>query len=79
MTSQGKEIFSERIRSLIEKYGCTHIGNHPKNFTCIDCEDNAEDCNCNDCFGVFCEQCQEIVWISCDDIRTAYREKEGSE
>lgn len=39
------------------------------NFSCIDCEDNVQDCNCFDCIGgVFCDECQCIVNISCPDV-----------
>ena len=48
---------------------CPHIGvEHPMNFQCLDCEDTADDCNCFHSAGVFCEKCQKIVWVSCDEV-----------
>jgi hypothetical protein len=59
---------------------CQHFGNNPRGFQCIDCEDDAEECNCYDCMGgVFCNACQTIVPATCDDVREAYRQKEEKE
>jgi len=47
---------------------CPHVGkNHPRSFSCIDCTDTAADCNCLDCMGVFCAECNEMVWVLGDD------------
>jgi len=52
---------------------CEHVGKeHPMHFQCIDCEDTADDCNCNHSAGVFCDLCQKLMWISTDDIREAW-------
>lgn len=54
---------------------CPHVGVlHPEKFSCISCYDNAEDCNCFVCMGVFCEECNEIIDIECEDVRNAYME-----
>lgn len=43
---------------------CIHIGHtHPNQFSCIDCEDTADKCNCHDCMGVFCDRCKDFAWI----------------
>ena len=56
--------------------GCEHIGKeHPMNFQCLDCEDTADDCNCNYTAGVFCEKCQAVVWIDCDEVVSKWREE----
>jgi len=52
---------------------CEHVGKElPMNFQCLDCEDTADECNCNSCSGVFCDLCQAIVWVDCDTIRDAW-------
>jgi len=52
------------------KKTCEHVGKvHPMNFQCLDCEDTADECNCNYTAGVFCDLCQEIIWIGCDEVR----------
>ena len=52
---------------------CPHVGKeHPINFQCGDCEDTADKCNCNICGMVFCNLCQKMIFIDCDDIRTAW-------
>jgi len=56
------------------KETCEHVGReHPIFFQCTCCEDTADDCNCNYCPMVFCEKCQEMVMISCDDVVSAWR------
>ncbi len=51
---------------------CEHVGKHPMNFQCLDCEDTADECNCSYTAGVFCDLCQKIVWVDCDDVREAW-------
>lgn len=69
--------FEERVEEILAKAkecGCEHVGKlPPKEFQCIDCEDTADKCNCNGCAGVFCDKCNSCVWISCDDVRTAWK------
>ena len=53
---------------------CEHVGKeHPMYFQCLDCEDTADECNCNYTAGVFCEKCQAIVWIECDEVVSQWR------
>jgi len=65
---------------------CPHIGVlHPKNFDCFECNDNAENCNCHDCMGVFCNECNDDVWTfgkdnklhtaNCEDVRQAWQNR----
>ena len=49
---------------------CTHIQTlEIEKFHCVDCEDTAKKCNCIECMGVFCPVCEDILPISCDDLR----------
>jgi len=55
------------------KKTCEHVGKeHPMFFQCTCCDDTADECNCNYCPMVFCEKCQEIVYLDPDDIRVAW-------
>lgn len=48
---------------------CEHVGKeHPMFFQCCSCEDTADECNCNVCGCVFCEKCQDTVFVECDDV-----------
>jgi len=49
---------------------CSHVGfEHPFHFQCSDCEDNAMDCNCSSCMGVYCPFCDQLYWtFNCDDV-----------
>lgn len=68
------EALKTRIRKQVEKAGCPHIGKQPpEKFQCIDCDDHAKECNCTDCVGVFCQDCNEVIWLTCDAVREAYR------
>ena len=52
---------------------CEHVGKkHPREFQCTDCYDNACDCNCFSCMGVFCDNCEEILPIECSDVIDAW-------
>ena len=66
---------SDSVDRLQKKYKCSHIGDEPKRFYCICCEDNAENCNCIPCMGVFCEQCNKVIDVECDEVREAYLTK----
>jgi len=56
---------------------CIHVGKlPPEKFQCIDCSDNARDCNCFACMGVFCEECNEMLDVECEDVRNAYMESQ---
>lgn len=55
---------------------CPHVGKeHPINFQCGDCDDTADQCNCNFCGMVFCNLCQKMIFIECDDVRVAWQEQ----
>ena len=41
-------------------------------FQCGNCDDTADACNCNVCGMVFCEKCQEFLFIDCDDVLSAW-------
>ncbi len=52
---------------------CEHLGTeHPMFFQCGNCEDTADQCNCNVCGMIFCEKCQEMLFIDCDDVIRAW-------
>ena len=52
---------------------CPHVGiEHPMYFQCGSCDDTADKCNCNVCGMVFCEKCQEMIFIDCDDVVEAW-------
>jgi len=58
----------------MSKITCEHVGiEHPMEFQCLDCEDTTDDCNCNYSAGVFCEKCQEVIWIEGDEVVMAWR------
>lgn len=55
---------------------CEHVGKeHPIYFQCGDCEDTADKCNCNSCGMVFCEKCQKMLFIDCEEVRSAWEEQ----
>lgn len=55
---------------------CEHVGKeHPIHFQCADCEDTADKCNCNSCAMVFCEKCQKMLFIDCDEVVTAWQDQ----
>lgn len=46
----------------------------PEGLDCVDCEDNVENCNCNDCMGgVFCQKCSDIVDVECYEVAALIR------
>jgi len=52
---------------------CEHVGKEPpSNFQCTSCEDTADKCNCNFCGMVWCEKCQAMISVDCDDVRIAW-------
>lgn len=69
-------VFKEYVKRTIEQaksQGCSHVGlEPPQNFDCVDCEDNAKECNCHDCMGVFCRKCQNVLSVNCEEVRQAY-------
>lgn len=55
---------------------CPHVGKeHPIHFHCGNCEDTADDCNCNFCGVVFCDLCQDMISADCDEIVEAWRKE----
>ncbi len=63
-------------KTLEHRRTCPHVGvEHPMNFQCGDCEDTADDCNCNFCGTVFCNLCQKMVFIDCDAIVQAWQDE----
>ena len=71
-----KSVIIHPYEEEIKKHGCEHIGKlHPREFQCIECEDTAEDCNCFDSAGVWCNGCNEIIWLDCEYIRWAWERK----
>lgn len=62
---------SEYDKTEIKEHGCIHMGTEQlSNFWCTDCDDNAEDCNCMNCGGVYCDLCNSVYWVSCEIIRS---------
>lgn len=51
---------------------CEHILNITRkdinNFSCQNCDSPINDCNCFDCFMVFCGQCNSFIELSCSDV-----------
>ena len=59
---------------------CEHVGKfHPIYFQCVDCEDTAYQCNCFSCAGVFCELCETMMWIECDEVVEAWTKEHPDE
>lgn len=64
--------------TVLHKRLCEHMltETNPEKFACIDCDDNVEKCNCNDCMGgVFCQVCQ-IVNTECADVWRVIRKNQ---
>ena len=60
---------------IMSERNCKHVGvEHPMNFQCLSCEDTADECNCFYTEGVFCDICQKIIWMDCDDVRDKWSE-----
>jgi hypothetical protein len=38
------------------------------NFSCENCDSPLDDCNCFDCFMVFCNKCNSFFNVSCSDV-----------
>ena len=52
---------------------CPHVGiEHPMYFQCGNCDDTADQCNCSFCGFVFCEKCQKMIFIDCEDVVDAW-------
>jgi hypothetical protein len=55
---------------------CEHVGKeHPIHFQCADCDDTADKCNCNNCVMVFCNLCQKMLFVDCDEVCSAWVEQ----
>lgn len=64
----------EDVLILRERYKCPHIGElEPSKFNCLECEDTADKCNCICCNGVYCNICDEPIYVSCEKIKQAYK------
>lgn len=51
---------------------CRHMKIHPPSeFSCMCCEDNANECNCDDCT-VFCPWCNEMKMVDCGEVYEYY-------
>jgi glycosyltransferase involved in cell wall biosynthesis len=51
---------------------CEHVLKATKkdmgNFSCENCDSPLDECNCFDCFAVFCDQCNSFISLSCSDV-----------
>lgn len=57
---------------------CEHLGEHPRTFSCIECDSPVEECDCYDC-DVFCSKCNHPIFgCSCSDVREAWRRKSAA-
>jgi hypothetical protein len=70
--------------TVLNKKFCEHMAAATsadiKLFACQSCDvEDIRECDCNDCFGVFCQKCNDFIDIECPDVSTLIRINERDE